>query len=82
MLLRDAIAIVGGVVEVVDAQLDRPRHHVPLFLRATPHHEPSVATTAKANFRDPQLGVAYLPILHGRLLLRPPPGPRPYQPMA
>ena len=53
VLLRDAIPIVGSVVEVVDAQLDRPLHHAPLFCRATPHHEPRVPTTAKANFRDP-----------------------------
>src|SRR5438105_2886707 len=66
VLLRDAIAIVGSVVEVVDAQLDRPLHHVPLFCRAAPHHEPRVPTAAKADFRDSQLGIPYLPIFHGR----------------
>src|SRR6266849_1552321 len=69
VLLRDAIAVVGGVIEVVDTQLDHPLHYASLFLSATPHHEPGVPTAPKANFRDPQLGVAYLPIFHGRLLL-------------
>jgi hypothetical protein len=53
ILLRYAIAIVGRVVEVVDAQLDCPLHHLPLFVRAAPHHEPRVPAAAKADFRDP-----------------------------